>query len=98
MCTQNKPKIQKRERKRIGRDENVLKNSYYPNPLRVGDVGYNSKMDLKQLLSEVKSRKKHTKNKIIVGVLSAEIIDFLKNKDIEIHSNEIYINATADSF
>lgn len=54
---------------------------------------YNSGMDLKQLLNEVKSRKKHTKNRVKVGILSSETINFLKNKDVAIHSNEIYINA-----
>ncbi len=76
---------------RFERDGNVLKNSYYPNPATVGDVGYNSKMDLKQLLNEVKSRKKHTKNKIIVGVLSEQIVEFLLQRDIQIHTRDIYI-------
>ncbi|SFV51125.1 hypothetical protein MNB_SM-7-132 [hydrothermal vent metagenome] len=42
---------------------------------------------------EVKFRKKHTKNRVVVGVLSDEIINFLEKISIPINSKEIYINA-----
>jgi len=63
----------------------------------VGSVGYNSikkdvSMEIKQFLDEIKSKKKHTKNRIVVGVLLQEVIDFLKQKNIEVYSNEIILN------
>ena len=49
-------------------------------------------MDLKTMLSEVKARKRLTKNIISVGVLSNEIIDFLLEKEVAIHTKDIFIN------
>ena len=48
-------------------------------------------MDLKQFLQEIKSKSKLTKNKIVVGRLDDKVIKFLKEKNIPIHSKEIYL-------
>jgi len=48
-------------------------------------------MNIKQMLSEIKTQKKLTKNKIKVGVLKDEIIEFLEKRDIEIYTKEIYL-------
>ncbi len=44
------------------------------------------------MLYEVKSGKRLTKDKIVVGMLSYEVITFLHNRGVEIHTKEIYIN------
>jgi hypothetical protein len=44
------------------------------------------------MLKELES-KKLTKTKIIVGRLDIEVIEFLKTKGIEIHTNEIYLTS-----
>ena len=49
-------------------------------------------MDIKQMLDEIKNKKKLTKNKIKVGELSNEIIEFLREKEIPVHTKEIYLN------
>jgi len=49
-------------------------------------------MDLKQFLEEIKNKSKHTKNKIVVGYLDEAVIKFLENKNIPVHTKEIYIN------
>ncbi len=46
---------------------------------------------LKQMLDEIKNKHKLTKNKIKVGELKEEIIKFLKEKDVPIHTKEIYL-------
>jgi len=46
---------------------------------------------LVQMLDEIKSQKKLTKNKIKVGELSSEIIKFLEDRNIPIHTKEIYL-------
>ena len=48
-------------------------------------------MELKQFLKEIKTKSKLTKNKIVVGKLDDEIIKFLEEKNIPIHSKEIYL-------
>ena len=49
-------------------------------------------MDIKQMLDEIKNKKKLTRNKIKVGELSNEIIEFLKGKEIPVYTKEIYLN------
>ena len=49
-------------------------------------------MELKQFLEEIKIKTKHTKNKIVVGELDEEIIRFLHDMKIPIHTKEIYLN------
>ena len=49
-------------------------------------------MNIKQMLDEIKTQKKLTRNKIKVGVLKDEIIEFLEKRDIEIYTKEIYLN------
>jgi len=44
------------------------------------------------MLYEIKNNSKLSKNKIKVGELKEEIIEFLKQNDIPIHTKEIYIN------
>jgi len=46
---------------------------------------------LVQMLDEIKFQKKLTKNKIKVGELSSEIIQFLEDRNIPIHTKEIYL-------
>jgi len=48
-------------------------------------------MNLEQFLKEIKTKSKLTKNKIVVGKLNDEIVKFLKEKNIPIHSKEIYL-------
>jgi len=48
--------------------------------------------DIKQMLEEIRSKNKLTKNKVVVGELSNEIIEFLKNRNVPIHTKEIYVN------
>ena len=49
-------------------------------------------MDIKQMLHEIKNKQKLTKNKIQVGELNSEIIKFLEEKGIPVHTKEIYLN------
>jgi len=49
-------------------------------------------MDIKQLLDEIKARKKHTKNKIVVGMLDEKVIEFLNRKGVPIYTKKIYLN------
>jgi len=49
-------------------------------------------MNIKQMLDEIKTQKKLTRNKIKVGILKDEIIEFLEKRDIEIYTKEIYLN------
>jgi hypothetical protein len=50
-------------------------------------------MNLQEMLEEIKSQKKLSKNKIEVGTLSEDIISFLKDRDIPIHTKEIYLTS-----
>jgi len=43
------------------------------------------------MLDEVKNRTKLSKNKIKVGKLNEEIIEFLKQRNIPVHTTEIYL-------
>ena len=52
-------------------------------------LGYNSKMELKQFLEEIKTKTKHTKNKIVVGILDDRVIQFLRGKNVSVHTKEI---------
>ena len=49
-------------------------------------------MDIKKMLDEIKNQQKLTKNKIKVGELNNEIIKFLEEKGIPVHTKEIYLN------
>jgi len=49
-------------------------------------------LDIKLMLDEIKNKKKLTKNKVIVGKLSKDVIKFLEDKNIPIYTKEIYIN------
>ena len=49
-------------------------------------------MDIANLLKELET-KKLTKTKIIVGRLDIKVIEFLKARDIKIHTNEIYLTS-----
>ncbi|SFV54840.1 hypothetical protein MNB_SM-7-660 [hydrothermal vent metagenome] len=48
-------------------------------------------MEIKQFLDEIKSKKKHTKNRIVVGYLDSKVISFLQERKIPIFSKEIYL-------
>ena len=48
-------------------------------------------MELKQFLEEIKTKTKHTKNKIVVGLLDERVIQFLNEKDVPVHTKEIYL-------
>ena len=50
-------------------------------------------MGIKRLLQEVQSKSKLSKNKVVVGQLSAKIIDFVQSQGVEVHTQEVYINA-----
>ena len=54
---------------------------------------YNSTMNLETMLKEIKSQKKLSKNKLVVGTLDDRVISFLKDRDVPIHTEEIYINS-----
>ncbi len=56
-------------------------------------LGYNSAMDIKQMLTEIKSQKKLSKNKIVVGTLDGRVIEFLKDRNVPIHTDEIYLTS-----
>jgi len=49
-------------------------------------------MDISEFLEIVENREKHTKNKIVVGYLKDEIISFLNENDVAVHTKEIYLN------
>ena len=48
-------------------------------------------MKIKQMLDEIKSKRKLTKNKIKVGKIQKEIIEFLEKNNIPVHTKEIYL-------
>ena len=48
-------------------------------------------MDISEFLEIVENREKHTKNKIVVGYLKDEIISFLNENDVAVHTKEIYL-------
>ena len=48
-------------------------------------------MDVKQLLDEIKEKRKHTVNKIVVGKLDKKIVEFLNKKGVPICTKEIYL-------
>jgi len=48
-------------------------------------------MELKQLLAEIKERKKHTKSRVIVGVLDDDVMKFLKKRGVAVHTREIFL-------
>ena len=50
-------------------------------------------MGIKRLLQEVQSKTKLSKNKVIVGLLSDAIVDFVKSQGVEVYTQEVYINA-----
>ena len=43
------------------------------------------------MLEEIKANEKLSINKVVVGVLKNEIIEFLENQNITIHTREIYL-------
>lgn len=43
------------------------------------------------MLSEIKSKKKLTKNRIVVGKLGDDIISFLKKRDVVVNTKDIYL-------
>ena len=45
------------------------------------------------MLKEVKSQKKLTKNKIVVGILDDYIVKFLEKEKVPIYTKEIYLNS-----
>ncbi len=49
-------------------------------------------MELRQFLEEIKTKTKHTKNKIVVGILDDRVIQFLRDKNAPVHTKEIYLN------
>jgi len=56
-------------------------------------VEYDVTMDIQTMLNEVRDSKKLTKNKIVVGMLDDDIIEFLKDRGVVVHTKEIYINS-----
>jgi len=90
---------QKRRDAFLKNPKDVLKASYIGSPMYIDEVdsvkyvGYNSTMDLKTMLNEVKSSKKLSKNKIVVGTLDDSVIAFLKDRSVPVHTNDIYINS-----
>ena len=48
-------------------------------------------MELKLFLEEIKTKIKHTKNKIVVDLLDERVIQFLNEKDVPVHTKEIYL-------
>ena len=48
-------------------------------------------MELKQFLEEIRTKTKHTKNKIVVGVLDDRVIQFLRDENVSVHTKEIYL-------
>jgi len=50
-------------------------------------------MNLQIMLYEIRTNEKISKNKIVVGTLSEDIISFLKDRDIPIHTKEIYLTS-----
>ncbi len=84
------------ERFKSGEDIEKIFNTLRPKyPIkRYKEVfGYNNKMDLQNMLQEVKSSKKLTKNKIAVGTLEDRVVEFLEKRDIPIHTKEIYLTS-----
>jgi len=45
------------------------------------------------MLNEVRDGKKLTKNKIVVGTLDDNVISFLSNRGIAVHTREIYLTS-----
>ena len=56
-------------------------------------IEYDIAMDIKTMLNEVRTGKKLTKNKIVVGTLDNDIIEFLKDRGVVIHTTEIYLTS-----
>ena len=54
-------------------------------------MGYNSGMELQQLLAEIKEKRKHTKNRVIVGRLDDAVVRFLEERGVAVHTREIYL-------
>ena len=46
---------------------------------------------IRNMLEEIKANEKLSINKVVVGVLKNEIIEFLENQNITIHTKEIYL-------
>ena len=46
---------------------------------------------IRKMLEEIKANEKLSINKVVVGVLKNEIIEFLENQNITIHTKEIYL-------
>ena len=58
--------------------------------------GYNSikkdvSMDIKTMLNKIKSKKKLTKNRIVVGKLGDNIVSFLEKRGVAIHTKDIHL-------
>ncbi|WP_456459112.1 hypothetical protein [Nitratifractor sp.] len=47
--------------------------------------------EIHSLLSDIRSRQKHTKSRIAVGRLSENIVQFLNRQNIVIHTKKIYL-------
>ncbi len=85
---------QKLEEFKRGEDIEKIFNRLRPKyPIRkyVEVVGYNPKMELKRLLAEIKQKKKHTKNRVVVGVLDDDVVKFLEERGVAIHTKEIFL-------
>ena len=95
---------------RFERDGNVLKHSYYPNPLRVGDVGYNSWMEKykeieNNFLSGIDSFKTETKHSAIdtFPLLWMSIKDYERHMTKRLYKEKVvtdewdYIQKTFDA-
>ena len=48
-------------------------------------------MNIKSMLSQIREKEKLSTNCIVVGYLDDEVIDFLEQKGITIHTKEIYL-------
>ena len=49
-------------------------------------------LNFEQMLQEIRQKKRLSVDKIVVGKLSDEIVEFLRNMNVPIHTKEIYIN------
>ncbi len=65
----------------------------YPIKRYIDELRHNADNNLRQMLEEIKSGAKLTRNRIAVGVLSAEVLSFLRSRDVPVHTKEIFINS-----
>ncbi len=63
----------------------------YPIRKAVEAMGYNGAMELYLLLQEIKQRKRHTKSRVVVGRLDDAVVCFLEERDVAVHTREIYL-------